>query len=140
MSKTISIQEIVSKGYCIGCGACAAAENSPYSIQMDQEGKYQASLEENKTEDERILSVCPFSNKALNEDEIGRKLFGNNLGVQHDVYLGYYLKSYAGSVSEYTYREKGSSGGFGSWFAVTLIEEYYRYQEELSHYPQKPAF
>ncbi|NLL23779.1 MAG: coenzyme F420 hydrogenase [Tissierellia bacterium] len=124
MSEGIGIQEIVNNGYCIGCGVCAAVKHSPYSIQMDQEGKYQANLDSDKTDNESIARVCPFANEALNEDEIGKKLFGEHRGIHHDAYLGYHLKNFAGGVSEDTYREKGSSGGFGSWFAVTLLEEH----------------
>jgi coenzyme F420-reducing hydrogenase beta subunit len=124
MSKATGLQQIISNGYCVGCGVCAAVKDSPYSIQMDQEGKYQTTLESGESDDERILSVCPFSNEALNEDQIGKFLFGNSPSIQHDAYLGYYLKNFAGAVSEDAYREKGSSGGFGSWLAVTLLEEH----------------
>ncbi len=124
MSKATGIQKIVSNGYCIGCGVCVAIKDSPYSIQLDQKGKYQVIIRENSVDIELPLSVCPFSDHALNEDEIGTKLFGNYLEVQQNNYLGYFLKCFAGFVSEDTYREKGSSGGFGSWLAVSLLEEH----------------
>lgn len=123
MSKAIGIEDIVSNGYCIGCGVCAATNDSPCAIKMDQEGKYQAVLEKTGNH-EQALAVCPFSNEALNEDEIGKKLFGDIPSVSHDAYLGYFLKSFAGSVATDTYRDKGSSGGLGSWLAVSFLEEH----------------
>ena len=91
---------------------------------MDREGKYQANLDSDKIDNESIARVCPFANEAINEDKIGKKLFEEHCGIHHDAYLGYYLKNFAGGVSEDTYREKGSSGGGGSWLAVTLLEEH----------------
>jgi coenzyme F420-reducing hydrogenase beta subunit len=123
MSIAIGIEDVVSNGYCIGCGVCAATNDSPCAIKMDQEGKYQAVLEKTGN-NEQALAVCPFSNEALNEDEIGKKLFGDIPSVCYDANLGYFLKSFAGSVAADTYRDKGSSGGLGSWLAVSLLEEH----------------
>jgi len=123
MKKATGLEDIVSNGYCIGCGVCAATSDSPCTIQMDQEGKYQAVLGK-EGNNEQALAVCPFSNEALNEDEIGKKLFGDIPSVRHNANLGYFLKSFAGSVVTDTYRDKGSSGGLGSWLAVSLLEEH----------------
>jgi len=124
MNELTKIHEIVSNDYCIGCGACSVVKGSPYTMQMDPEGKYQATLSSNDEDDSSLLLVCPFSGKTSNEDEIGKKLYEDVTGIQHNPYLGYFIKNYAGGVSEDTYREKGSSGGFGSWLAISLLEEH----------------
>ncbi|MFZ2782534.1 MAG: Coenzyme F420 hydrogenase/dehydrogenase, beta subunit C-terminal domain, partial [Rectinemataceae bacterium] len=119
-----TIETVISNGYCIGCGACASVTNSSYVIEFDMEGKYQAVYQDQTASQLEILSsVCPFANQSSNEDIIGKYLFGSIPHIKHDKYLGYYLKTYAGSVSLDAYRERGSSGGFGSWLSVALLEE-----------------
>jgi len=121
------LERVLAGKYCIGCGACAVLDQSAYEINLDHEGKYQANQKAIVSEDisSDILSsqVCPFADESLNEDELGKQLYGNVDGIKHDDYLGYYLKNYAGFVSKNGFREKGSSGGMGSWLATTMLRE-----------------
>ncbi|NLA43241.1 coenzyme F420 hydrogenase, partial [Candidatus Saccharibacteria bacterium] len=43
--------------------------------------------------------------------------------IKHDNVIGHYLDLYAGYVAEGEYRKNGSSGGFGTWIAVQLLEK-----------------
>ncbi len=124
MNNQNTIETVISNGYCIGCGACASVTNSSYAIEFDEEGKYQAVHKDQSALNLEILSsVCPFANQSNNEDAIGKALFCGISNIKYDKYLGYHLKTYAGSVSQDAYRERGSSGGLGSWLAVSLLEE-----------------
>lgn len=115
------LNTVVSGDYCIGCGACASLEASPIRIELDQYGKFQASLDENGlNSDVKAQEVCPFSDRSLNEDQIGMKLFYEQGKYREK--LGFVIATYAGYVSEGNFRERGSSGGIGTWVLVELIK------------------
>lgn len=119
-----TLQEtVIDGGYCIGCGACAALPNSPFSVALDQWGCYTAKREENAVDAGResaALEVCPFSESAADENVIGSSLF-SQYGSPHDR-IGYYSKCYAGYVAQDKFRKAGSSGGMGSWLLCELLE------------------
>lgn len=117
-------ETVIDGGYCVGCGVCSQIEESPITIKLDQYGKYQAFIPEYV--DLSIISgefqkVCPFSNKSLNEDEIGNIIFGESMPYHSKI--GHYIATYAGYVTEGDFRERGSSGGMGSWIAFKLMEK-----------------
>lgn len=97
---------VISNGYCIGCGICAISDNSPFRIVMNERGQYEAGLDEEKIFAQTFTAynkLCPFGSKSLDEDEIGKSLFGNI--CSHDSNLGYYQGTYAGFVEEGSFRE-----------------------------------
>jgi len=113
---------VVEGGYCIGCGACAYSKDSPIKIDFDERGCYQAKLKDphNGFESQsEVSSVCPFSEKAIDEDTLARQLYGTNC-IYHDK-IGYYSQTFAGYIIEGDFRESGSSGGFGSWITYELL-------------------
>lgn len=113
---------VIGGGYCIGCGACAAVEGSPFSIREDDCGRYAATLDGNKcskADSAQVLEVCPFSGRSPNEDQIGEWLF--SALPRRDAYLGFHLSVYAGHVEENGFRARGSSGGMGSWILTELM-------------------
>lgn len=116
-------ETVVKGGYCIGCGACSVVENSPVKIKLNQFSQLIATTESDIAPelDKKLQSVCPFSNRSANEDEIGKELYGNN--AAYDPKLGYHRKVYAGHISEGNFRDSGSSGGMGSWILSTLLQE-----------------
>jgi coenzyme F420-reducing hydrogenase beta subunit len=94
-----------------------------FSIAKNSDGCYCASINGTLREGGAIASsVCPFA-AGINENEIAKDLFSAPTGIQHDQYLGYYLKTYVGFVNEDGWRSRGSSGGFVSWLAATLLRE-----------------
>ncbi len=116
---------VVKNDYCIGCGICASLPNSPLSMKMNEDGRYKPVIDKNlKEEGLKInpLTVCPFSKNNNKETEIGEKIFGRENRIRFNEYLGYYIKSYAGYVSEGSYRKNGSSGGMGNWIASQLLK------------------
>lgn len=119
---TTLFDTVVKGGYCIGCGACASLENSPVKMQFDGHKQLQATVADENLNDSEApyLSVCPFSGKSLNEDEIGRDLFSEH--AKKDDKLGYFINNYAGYVAEDEFRDRGSSGGMGTWILGELLK------------------
>lgn len=120
-SKHLS-ETVIKGGYCIGCGVCASFENSPFEVTLDEYGKFQANNLQNHPDlvNFPVSTICPFSETSKNEDQIAKNLFAEN--CQYDNQIGYYSETYAGFVSEGTFREKGSSGGMGTWILTQLFE------------------
>ena len=122
-SKTVDLfQTVVKGGYCIGCGACAAVQNSPIKIILDEFSKFQATYEKpiSNSLNTKLKSVCPFSDESQNEDQIGSELFKGK--TNYHPKLGYFHSTYAGYVLEDGFRENGSSGGMVSWILTTLLK------------------
>ena len=113
---------VVDGGYCSGCGACAAVTESPLTMALDEYGRLQPIKPQAVTEDNaKVLEVCPFSDRSLNEDQLGKELFGADCS-QHDR-IGYHLATYAGYVTEAGFRDRGSSGGMGTWLLNELFNQ-----------------
>ena len=117
------LDTVVANGFCIGCGACSAVAGSPLTIKLNDDGQYEAAARADVDADDlaEFEQVCPFSETARDEDEIGRALYQDCAG--HNPNTGYFRSLYAGHVVEGDYRTRGSSGGFGTWIAAELIRE-----------------
>jgi coenzyme F420-reducing hydrogenase beta subunit len=117
-----SIINVINGGFCIGCGACAAHKDSPFQIVMSPLGLYTAESQTNHNMAPEVLQnlsrVCPFSSASPNETEIAQQAYPEN---SFHPAIGYYKSLYAGHVVEGSFREKGSSGGFGGWCQVELM-------------------
>jgi coenzyme F420-reducing hydrogenase beta subunit len=79
-------------------------------------------LDDLDPESDAIASrVCPFSDRARNEDAIAADLFADQ-DVAHDKAIGYYQKIVAGHVAAGSFRELGTSGGMTSWMLARLMD------------------
>lgn len=115
-------KRVVEGGYCIGCGLCAALSGAESRMELDRYGLYRPRLVEpgsSGCEGPSLWDVCPFGEQAATEDEVATELFASDC-LRHPA-LGYYAATYAGHVREGTYRERGSSGGLGSWVPCELL-------------------
>ena len=115
-------ETVVLGGYCIGCGVCASLPDSPIKMEMDKYGCFQAKFAKESPDKKpqiSVLNVCPFSEESANEDQIAQQLFASHT-TYHDR-IGYYMNTYAGYVIQEGYRERGSSGGMGSWILAELF-------------------
>ena len=116
---------VINGGYCVGCGVCTIHSNSPYKIIKTNYWQYQAvriSKEEDVETEEYVAKVCPFSNVSHNEDYLGKELFESNISSYNKM-VGHYVGTYASYTIDDDYRERGSSGGLGSWILVELFKQ-----------------
>ncbi len=112
------IDTVIRNDYCSGCGVCSATGNSPFSMRLDENGRYFPVLKPKAPVDASI--VCPFASHQVNENDLARKYFKN---LHHDDHLGYVRKTYVGHVIERDYRQKGSSGGLVTWLTDELLKD-----------------
>ena len=115
---------VIANGYCVGCGACAVPEDSPFKIVMDDYGQYQSSLKDANVFASTHIDyekLCPFGSGAKNEDEIARQIFSDT--CEHNSQVGYYNGVFAGHVDEGEFRKRGSSGGMGTWVLNELLSK-----------------
>lgn len=136
---------VIQNNYCIGCGACAIAKNSPFTIGQDKFGNIVATAteEDMRASNAEVLKTCPFSGKSKNEDELGQLYFPEN--TIRDKHLGRYLANYAGYVVDDNIRKIASSGGIGKWLSYTLLKEgmvdyYVQVAENKSGEPNEELF
>lgn len=119
MEKENIIDTVIKNDYCIGCGACSFA-NKDFKVGYDKFGMYKAMWNGKElSSDDKSVHVCPFSNQSKNEDEISNEIFKSAEG--HNGYIGRYIQSYVGHVTEDSFRVKGSSGGFSKWILAELL-------------------
>nr|WP_319998276.1 Coenzyme F420 hydrogenase/dehydrogenase, beta subunit C-terminal domain [uncultured Draconibacterium sp.] len=115
---------VIQGGYCIGCGVCASLDSSSIKMKLDDSFMLQAVIDPKRKSNRpvtSVLSVCPFSDESVSEDEIARKLYGKDL--LKDDKLGYVKNTYAGYVNEGSYRKNGSSGGLVTWILTELFKK-----------------
>ena len=75
-SASIIEKTVIYNNNCIGCGICTVIKGSPFKIHLNSLGQYAAYIpEELNLEHSQVNIVCPFSEQAVNEDEIGKALF-----------------------------------------------------------------
>lgn len=112
---------VINGGYCVGCGACSLERASPFQIGVDDFGMYRATLRDGATlGDSEASTVCPFSDSSLNETQIARLVLPTER-LEYSEAVGYFIATYAGYVTEPPFRERGSSGGLGSWLLAELL-------------------
>lgn len=115
-----SIENVVSQGMCVGCGACSVATGSRIPVTIGRRGAYQADLAGVSEADKgRGDKVCPFSDRSKSENAIAEQVFP--AGMPQDDVLGTYSSVTAGRVVDDNYLTGSSSGGLTSWTANTLL-------------------
>lgn len=113
------IPNVISGGYCVGCGACAAFNPDAIVMERNRDGAFEASIiDPSRLKDDTDL-ICPFSNKSKNENQHADVLYGQSPSA-HPL-LGRFEQIYAGHVVEGDFRRNGSSGGATSWVASELL-------------------
>lgn len=114
---------IIRNQYCIGCGACAAVEDSDFEMTFTEDGRFEAKLKDSTVapSSRDYARVCPFAT-TYNEDKIGADHFSGISGIEHNPYEGYVLARYAGHAHG-SYRDNGSSGGLTTWLLDKLLSE-----------------
>lgn len=114
-----SLLNVINEGYCIGCGACASCPGSDITIKPDENQQLVADVKTTASLPDSAAKVCPFTDESDDETTLAQELFADD--CTWDGFLGYYLSNYAGYVEEGDFREKGSSGGLGTWILAELL-------------------
>ena len=115
-----TIEDVVARGMCVGCGACSTRTGGKVSVSIGNRRSFEADLSGADAATRAIAgSVCPFSDQSDNEDAIGSRLFGS--GLPHDPRVGYYSGLYAGRLLDDSKLLGSSSGGLTSWVAAELL-------------------
>ena len=112
------IKEVINNGYCVGCGGCAYLARS--DMHINKYGEYQPTNVDIVSTVEGVERVCPSLNPSENEDNLA-KVFLPNIN-EHKKGIGSYDSIYAGYAIEGDFRERGTSGGMGTWIATELLK------------------
>lgn len=117
-----TIEDVVARGMCVGCGACSVRTNGKIPLTLGRRRSYEADLSGlDSTELRQAGEVCPFSDESSNEDHIASRLFGT--GLTHHPLIGHYSGLYAGRLLDEDKLLGSSSGGLTSWVAAKLLEK-----------------
>lgn len=111
---------VIAGGYCVGCGACAATENSPFKIVMTSSGSFTAIIDNDMTETEESQDACPFFDHGEDEDSLVPDELRK--GSEHHDDIGSYRMLFAGYSNEGNFRQSGSSGGLTNWLVAELLK------------------
>lgn len=116
------IEETVARGICIGCGACSVATEGAVRVQLGMPRIYSANISGVDAKQLRRASrVCPFSDEAADEDELGVPNPGP--GMSHSKELGWYTRTFAGRITDESTLLKSSSGGLTTWLLAELVRK-----------------
>ena len=118
---THGIEQVIERGMCVGCGACGVRSSGAVPVTIGRHGVYQASLAGVEPTVVPVVSrVCPFSDDAKNEDELGQERFPH---LPTDPRLGRYLDVFAGRRTSEQELVGSSSGGLTSLMLEELLRE-----------------
>ena len=118
-----SVKDVVSKGFCVGCGACASLDKNNQGLSLNEFGQYQPNLNNFASENIALASkICPFSDDAPDETAIGNELFENS--KNYDPRIGKFESIYVGHAGDNnSFRKEGSSGGLTNWLVSYLLKK-----------------
>ncbi len=117
------VKEIVARGFCVGCGVCAAlCPRENLAITLNDFGEYQ-SVDSGRCLDDcdLCLAVCPRYYKNANQYEIAKKQFGEINDIQVDDNAGYFIGCFSGHVKDRRLRNQAASGGLCTAFLEGLL-------------------
>lgn len=115
-----SIEQVVARDMCVGCGACKVQTRGAVSVTLGTRGTFEADVSGASSDAVAAASrVCPFSDDARNEDSIAEQFFS---GAPHVPELGYVRDVWAGRVSDDAELLASSSGGLTSWLLAALLD------------------
>lgn len=124
-NKLSNLEELVSRGYCVGCGLCQYINNSAdHRMTWTKYGYLEPIFDSSIDKLDHGAKVCPFSSGLIDgitkfdENSLAKQLFDTRT-MNHDTYVGYYRNLYAGYSQDY--QLIGSSGGMATWILTHLI-------------------
>lgn len=117
------ISDVVEKGFCCGCGACAGVcPTASLTLTLDKYGELKPGLGTGCISCSLCARVCPFLNGNANETTIAQDKFGGQTGLQHNTVTGVSLDAYYGYTHDADARRAASSGGLTTWLLSALLK------------------
>lgn len=117
------INNVIDKGFCVGCGACKVA-NKDVDIIMSTAGKFEAVVPKSSPlEQIEMARVCPFSNSTDNETTLNPLLNLSQDGVVESSAVGKHYGVYAAHVVDEEDRLNSASGGVVTWLTKKLLRD-----------------
>lgn len=113
----------INNEYSVRSGVLAVVSNK-VRMGINEYGEYEYIVDENKLtkkEFDKIKSVDSTSDSSVDEDVLGRGLFGAQEGVKHTRELGFFQDLFIGHAED-VIRKKSSSGGIATWLSLKLLE------------------
>jgi coenzyme F420-reducing hydrogenase beta subunit len=116
-----AFRAVVDGGFCSGCGACAFASRGRIGMRFGPDGSWTPEVPAGLAQEELATAgrACPFTGAGPNEDAIAARLYPDL--PRHDR-IGRHAETWAGAVSEGSWRQQGSSGGMTNWVAAQLLD------------------
>tara|TARA_R110002124_G_scaffold229040_1_gene394330 strand:+ start:188 stop:1597 length:1410 start_codon:yes stop_codon:yes gene_type:complete len=120
---SVDIKDVVSGGFCVGCGGCAAVASQSIKMQRSDEQTYLPQLADAAPEVlEAANRVCPFSDASRDETDLAQDLYEGRVDHRAES-AGYYQTLHAGHINDDAQVLGSSSGGLTSWFLLRLLEQ-----------------
>jgi coenzyme F420 hydrogenase subunit beta len=115
-----TIDKVIAKGICVGCGACAAVAPTDFQLEFTEQGQFAAHALRPAAERSRDISpLCPMSGEGPDETALAARLWPD---LPSHPEIGKHGKTGVAWVEEGEFRARGSSGGLLTWLAATLLE------------------
>lgn len=114
--RPLAPRDVAGAGLCIGCGACAGAEDR---LDWDRDGQLKPAGNWAAVPSPAFARICPFAPAANEEDRIAGERFPT--APHLDARIGRHEAAYVGHVDAGGFRAGGSSGGMVSWVANALL-------------------
>ena len=116
-----TIEDVVERGMCIGCGACSVATKGAVVVKLGRTGMFEADLAGASDDELHVASrVCPFSDDAVDENRLEPPSMD---GVsEFDERIGWFTNLYVGRRASDASLEGSSSGGVCSWLLKDLMD------------------
>lgn len=118
----MDIRNVVSEGFCVGCGGCAGVADRSIRMRWTETETWVPELTfASGAALAAADRVCPFSDASANETEIAEALYEGR-SAEWAEELGYHNGLYAGNIRDRDRVLGSSSGGLTSWFLLQLLE------------------